>query len=59
MARNDRFGVSPDAAQEPLVLAVDVGSTATRGAVYDATGRQVRRRRKIPHAFTTNAAGHR
>jgi gluconokinase len=27
------------AAADPLVLAVDVGSTATRGDVYDAAGR--------------------
>lgn len=26
------------AAADPLVLAVDIGSTATRGDVYDATG---------------------
>jgi gluconokinase len=29
------------AAVDPLVLAVDVGSTATRGDVYDAAGRPV------------------
>lgn len=54
---NDEFAVAPGAAQEPLVLALDVGSTATRGAVYDAAGRPVGRRAKVPHAFTTGADG--
>lgn len=45
-------------AHDPLVLAVDVGSTATRGGLYDAAGRPVSgRRHKIPHAFTTAGDG--
>ncbi|MEJ5868168.1 gluconokinase [Pseudokineococcus sp. 5B2Z-1] len=53
----DEFAVAPAAAQEPLVLALDVGSTATRGAIHDATGRPVGRRAKVAHAFTTGADG--
>lgn len=56
MAREE-FEVAPGAAREPLVLALDVGSTATRGAVYDATGRPVGRRAKVGHAFTTGPDG--
>lgn len=45
-------------ALDPLVLAMDVGSTASRGDVYDATGRPVEGGRvKIPHSFTTAADG--
>jgi gluconokinase len=53
----DGFAVAPGRAREPLVLAVDVGSTATRGAVHDATGRPVGRRAKVAHAFTTASDG--
>ncbi|RPF26470.1 gluconokinase [Georgenia muralis] len=43
---------------DPLVVALDVGSTGTRGGVYDATGRPVRGlRHKVPHAFTTRPDG--
>ncbi|MBC7291683.1 MAG: gluconokinase [Actinotalea sp.] len=46
------------AAQDPLVVALDVGSTATRGGVYDATGRPVSGlRHKVRHAFTAAADG--
>jgi gluconokinase len=45
-------------ALDPLVLALDVGSTASRGDVYDATGRPVQGgRRKVPHEFRTTADG--
>ena len=57
MARQDRFAVTPADAREPLVLAVDVGSTATRAGIYDATGRPVGRRAKLAHAFTSDADG--
>lgn len=50
--------VSRAAAVDPLVLAVDVGSTATRGDVYDAAGRPVEGGRcKVPHQFVTAADG--
>jgi gluconokinase len=50
--------VSRDDALDPLVLALDVGSTASRGDVYDAAGRPVQGgRRKVPHAFRTSADG--
>ena len=46
------------AAADPLVLAVDVGSTATRGDVYDAAGRPAAGGRcKVAHQFTTAADG--
>ncbi len=51
------FDIELTDAVHPLVLAVDVGSTATRGAVYDAHGRPVGRRAKVPHAFTTAPDG--
>ncbi|MEJ5945665.1 gluconokinase [Pseudokineococcus basanitobsidens] len=57
MAGDQDVSVAPGQAQEPLVLALDVGSTATRGALYDATGRAVGRRAKVAHAFTTRADG--
>src|SRR5947209_10546080 len=45
-------------AQDPLVVALDVGSTASRGDVYDATGRPVEGgRRKVAHAFRSTADG--
>lgn len=45
-------------AVDPLVLALDVGSTASRGGIYDAAGRPVKGlRHKVPHAFTTAADG--
>jgi len=43
---------------DPLVLAVDIGSTASRGDVYDAAGRPVwGGREKVPHHFTTRDDG--
>jgi hypothetical protein len=40
------------------VLAVDVGSTASRADVFDAAGRPVEGgRQKIPHQFTTHRDG--
>lgn len=46
------------AAQDPLVLAIDVGSTGTRGGVYDASGRPVAgMRHKVTHAFTVAPDG--
>ncbi|GAA2908361.1 sugar kinase [Actinoplanes cyaneus] len=56
MARND--DVALDAAVDPLVLALDIGSTATRGGVHDATGRRVHGlQHKVPHAFTVAPDG--
>ena len=47
-----------DAALDPLVLALDVGSTACRGDVYDAAGRPVEgKRQKLRHEFRTAADG--
>lgn len=55
---SDAFRTTPDAAEQPLVLALDVGSTATRGGLYDAAGRPVQgARHKVPHAFTTEIDG--
>lgn len=46
------------AAADPLVLALDVGSTGTRGDVYDAAGRPAGGgHRKVAHQFTTAADG--
>lgn len=51
------FEIELKDAVPPLVLALDVGSTASRGAVYDALGRPVGRRAKVAHAFTTASDG--
>jgi hypothetical protein len=57
MARTDGR-VKLSQALDPLVLAVDVGSTASRGDVFDAAGRPVHGgRRKIPHQFTSRQDG--
>src|SRR3954451_7950204 len=53
-----RHRVALDEALDPLVLALDVGSTASRGDVYDAAGRPVEGgRRKVAHQFRTAADG--
>jgi gluconokinase len=58
MTRTDNDDVALDAALDPLVLALDVGSTATRGGVHDASGRRVRGlQHKVPHAFTVAPDG--
>ena len=55
---SENFSVAPEHAQDPIVLAMDVGSTGTRGCLYDATGRSLQKRRdKIPHVFTSAADG--
>ncbi|HLT83477.1 MAG TPA: hypothetical protein VKZ83_04515, partial [Phototrophicaceae bacterium] len=52
------FTVDLADALDPLVLAVDVGSTASRGGLYDARGLPVSgHRHKVPHAFTTATDG--
>lgn len=52
-----RWGVAPADAVSPLVLALDVGSTASRGALYDAHGRPVGKRVKIQHSFRSGSDG--
>lgn len=43
---------------DPFVLALDVGSTASRGDVYDAAGRPLEGgRQKVPHQFRTAGDG--
>ena len=43
---------------EPFVLALDDGSTSSRGDVYDAAGRPVEGgRHKVPHQFRTAGDG--
>ena len=50
--------VELDRAHEPFVLALDVGSTASRGGLYDAAGRPVKGvRHNVPHRFTSAADG--
>jgi gluconokinase len=45
-------------ALEPFVLAIDIGSTASRGDVFDASGRPLKGGRvKVPHHFTTAGDG--
>lgn len=57
-----KFAVGVGAAIDPLVVGLDVGSTASRGCVYDATGRPLAGpngtyRSKVEHRFTTGADG--
>ncbi|GIJ46216.1 sugar kinase [Virgisporangium aliadipatigenens] len=50
--------VTLDAALDPLVVALDIGSTASRGGVHDASGRPVHGlHHKVPHAFTVAPDG--
>ena len=50
--------VTLGAALDPLALALDIGSTATRGGVHDASGRLVHGlQHKVPHAFTVAPDG--
>lgn len=50
------FRIDLAKALDPLVVALDVGSTASRAALYDAAGRPVRGVRiKFPHSFTTGS----
>jgi gluconokinase len=57
MTRTDD-DVALDAATDPLVVALDIGSTATRGGVHDASGRRVDGlQHKVPHAFTVAPDG--
>lgn len=53
-----KFSVDVKGAQDPIVLALDVGSTGSRGCLYDGTGRSISKRRdKIEHTFTTHIDG--
>src|ERR687889_2034862 len=57
MTRTDD-DVALDAARDPLVLALDIGSTATRGGVQDASGRRLHGlQHKVPHVFTVASDG--
>jgi gluconokinase len=57
MTRTDD-DVDLQTALDPLVLALDIGSTATRGGVHDASGRPVHGlQHKVPHAFTVAPDG--
>lgn len=51
------WGVAKADAVSPLVLALDVGSTACRGALFDAHGRPVGKRVKVFHSFTSRSDG--
>ncbi|WP_256841563.1 gluconokinase [Ornithinimicrobium cryptoxanthini] len=51
------FEIDWQDAVPPLVLALDVGSTASRGMVFDAHGRPVGRRAKVAHGFTVAPDG--
>ncbi|MGO1173710.1 MAG: gluconokinase [Actinomycetaceae bacterium] len=54
----DSLRTTLSSAEGPLVLAIDIGSSATRGGLFDAAGREVRdARHKVAHAFTTDAHG--
>lgn len=47
-----------DQARGPYVLGIDVGSTASRGGLYDASGRPVKgSKQRIAHEFSTGIDG--
>lgn len=53
-----RFRVDEDQAVEPFALGIDIGSGGTRAALYDASGREVgKRRSRVEHVFTSGADG--
>lgn len=53
-----RIDIALADAADPLVLAMDVGSTGSRAGIYDAAGRPVRgRAAKVGHQFTTAGDG--
>ncbi|GAA2182031.1 hypothetical protein GCM10009785_19530 [Brooklawnia cerclae] len=54
---SDDFEIGLGRAVDPLVLAIDIGSTASRGSLYDALGRPVKPREKRPHAFVSTPDG--
>ncbi|MGP6174163.1 gluconokinase [Corynebacterium sp. A21] len=50
--------ISPTEALAPFVVALDIGSTASRGGLYDATGRPVKgAKQRRAHEFTKAADG--
>jgi gluconokinase len=52
------FSTQLDEAVLPFVLALDVGSTGSRGGLYDARGLPVKGSKfRVPHAFTTGLDG--
>lgn len=51
------FQIELAKAVDPLVLAIDIGSTASRGSLYDAHARPAGQRVKVAHAFTSRADG--
>lgn len=54
----EAFSVKLSQARAPFVLALDVGSTASRGGLFDATGRPIIGTRiKVDHDFTTSQSG--
>lgn len=54
----DAFSVKLSQARVPFVLALDVGSTAARGGLFDAAGRPILGTRiKVDHDFTTSNNG--
>jgi len=58
MRTNAAARVRLSEALEPFVLALDIGSTASRGDVFDASGRPLKGGRvKVPHHFATGGDG--
>lgn len=51
------FHIDLARAVAPFVVAIDIGSTASRGSLYDAHGRPVGQRVKVSHGFTNGADG--
>lgn len=54
----ERFAVELLDAIRPLVLSLDIGSTGTRGGLFDAGGRPIAKSRvRVEHSFKVNASG--
>jgi gluconokinase len=53
-----RFHVATDKSQGPYVISLDVGSSGTRGGIYDGRGRPLEEHRiKLDHAFQSAPDG--
>ena len=58
MARIPTLSVTKAEMTAPFVVALDVGSTASRGGLYDSTGRPVHgSKQRVAHTFTTRSGG--
>lgn len=53
----EAYEIAVRSAQTPLLIGLDIGSTASRGMLFDLTGHPVRPRVKVAHQFETAPDG--